>query len=171
VAEVSDAAIFCARCGAAGQKVESYCRSCGEWLPDPAPAAHLPGRLRGLSPERKQRRIHILQILSALAALAAALVTLAVHLGLHPDMLVLSILLCFLVVAWQGVSFFIGRSIQGMRSQGTAEGGPALPAAKGAARPSMNAADTAGLVRPPSVTENTTALLDPVPLKKDGGRK
>ena len=38
LAEVSEAAIFCARCGAAGQKVESYCRSCGEWLPDPAPA-------------------------------------------------------------------------------------------------------------------------------------
>ena len=32
---MSDAAIFCARCGAPGQKVEAYCRSCGEWLPDP----------------------------------------------------------------------------------------------------------------------------------------
>ncbi len=167
---MSHAAIFCARCGAAGQKVESYCRSCGEWLPDPAAAAHLPGRLRGLSPERKQRRIHTLQLLSALAALAAAVITLAVHLGLHPDMLVVSILLCFLVVAWQGVAFFIGRSIRGLRSQGPAEGEPALPAAQGGARTALNTADTRDLVRPPSVTENTTAILDRVPLKKGGNK-
>jgi hypothetical protein len=167
---VSDAAIFCARCGAAGQKVESYCRSCGEWLPDPTVTWHPRGRLRGLSPERKQRRIHTLQLLSALAALAAALITLAVHLGLHPDMLVVPILLCFVVVAWQGVAFLIGRSIRGMRSQGSAEGGAALPASKVGARSALNAADTGGLVRPPSVTENTTALLDPVPSKK-GGQK
>jgi len=166
---VSEAPIFCARCGAAGQKVESYCRSCGEWLPDPAPAWHPRGRLRGLSPERKQRRIHTLQLLSALAAAAAALITLAVHLGLHPDMLVVSILLCFVVVAWQGVAFFIGRSIQGARGQGPAEGGPALPAEQqGEARPALNAGDTGGLIRPASVTENTTALLDPAPLKKGG---
>lgn len=167
---MSDAAIFCVRCGAAGQKVESYCRSCGEWLPDPAAAWHPRGRLRGLSPERKQRRIRTLEILSALAAAAAALVTLAVHFGLHPDMLVVTILLCFVVVAWQGVAFFIGRSIQGTRGQGSAEGGPALPLAQGGTRPALNAADTGNLVRPSSVTENTTALLDPVPVKK-GGKK
>lgn len=167
--EVSDAVIFCARCGAAGQKVESYCRSCGEWLPDPAAAWHPRGRLRGLSPERKQRRIRTLEILSALAAAAAAVITLAVHFGLHPDMLVVTIILCFVVVAWQAVAFFIGHSIQGTRGQGSAEGGgPSLPAAQAGARPTLSAADTAGLVRPQSVTENTTALLDRVPSKKGG---
>jgi hypothetical protein len=163
---MSDAAIFCARCGAAGQKVESYCRSCGEWLPDPAPAGRRPGRLRGLSPELKQRRIYVLQFLSALAALAAASITLAVHFGLHPDLLVVTILLCFIVVAWQVVAFFIGRSIQGRRNQETTGGGPALPAAHGGERPALGPADTGDLVRPPSVTESTTALLDPVPVKK-----
>ena len=168
---MSDAAIFCARCGAAGQKVESYCRSCGEWLPNPSVAWHPPGRLRGLSPERKRRRIQTLQLLSALAALAAAVNTLAVHFGLHEDMLVVTILLCFVVVTWQAVAFFIGRSIQGMRSQGSAEGEPALPSAQGAARSALSAADTRDLVRPQSVTENTTALLDPAPSKKGGSRK
>jgi len=167
---VSDGAIFCARCGAAGQKVESYCRSCGEWLPDPAAVGLRPGRLRGLSPELKQRRIYTLQLLSALAALAAALITLAVHFGLHPDLLVVPILLCLVVVAWQVVAFFIGRSIGGRRGQVAAGGGPALPAAEGGAAPVLRAADTEGLVRPPSVAESTTALLDPVPSKK-GGRK
>ncbi len=163
---MSDAAIFCAKCGAAGQKVDSYCRSCGEWLPDPTAAALLPGRLRGVSPERKQRRIYTLQLLSALAALAAALITLGVHFGLHPDMLVVSALLCFVVVAWQVVAFFLGRSIQARRSQDAAAGGPSLPAARSDARPALGAADTGGMVRPQSVTENTTALLDPLPASK-----
>lgn len=44
--------------------------------------------------------------------------------------------------------------------------GSGLPAAKGGGRSALNAADTGDLVRPPSVTESTTALLDPVPVKK-----
>jgi hypothetical protein len=166
---VSDASIFCARCGAAGQKAESYCRSCGEWLPDPVPAWHPRGRLRGLSPERKQKRIRILELLSALAAAVAAIITLGVHFGAHPDLLVITVLLCFIVVAWQVVAFFIGRSIQGRRGQEPAERSPALPAARAGGHSALNAADTGDLVRPASVTENTTALLDSVQVKK--GRK
>ena len=164
---MSDAAIFCARCGAAGQKVGSYCRSCGEWLPDPAGAGIGPaGRLRGLSPERRRRRIHTLQLLTALAAAVSALITLAVHFGAHPDLLVITVLLCLLVVAWQGVAFLLGRGVQGRRGQESAGGGPALPAAQAGAVPALNAADTGDMVSRTSVTENTTALLDPVPAKK-----
>ena len=163
---MSNESIFCARCGASGQKAEAYCRSCGEWLPDPTAVVRLgPGRLRGVSPERKQRRIHLLQFLSAMAAAAAGILTLAVHFGLHPDMLMVVALLCFVVVAWQVVAFVLGRSIEARRSQGAAEGGPALPTSPGAARPALGAADTSDLLRPPSVTENTTALLDQVPRK------
>jgi hypothetical protein len=165
---VSDVAIFCARCGAAGQKVDSYCRSCGEWLPDPEVKWHPRGRLRGLSPERKWRRLRTLELLSALAAVAAAFIAFAVRAGADSDLLILSMLLCLVVVAWQAVALFIGRSIQGGRSRGSAEGGPALPAAQGGARSALNAADTGGLVRPPSVTENTTELLEPGRLRRGG---
>lgn len=165
---MSGAVIFCARCGAAGQKVNAYCRSCGEWLPDPAPAGPLPARLRGLSPELRQRRVHTLQLLSALAAAAAGLITLAVTFGLHRDVLVVAALLCFVVVAWQGVAFFIGRGVHDRRGQEPAGGTPSLPAAQGGEPRALGAADTAGLARPPSVSEETTALLDPLPLKKGG---
>jgi hypothetical protein len=167
---LSGAAIFCARCGTAGQKVESYCRSCGEWLPDPEVKWHPRDRLRGLSPERKWRRLRTLEVLTALAAAGAAFIAFAVRAGADLDLLIVSMLLCLVVVAWQAVALFIGRSIQGGRGRGPAEGGLALPAARAGARPSLNPADTGGLVRPPSVTENTTALLDPVPLKR-GGKK
>lgn len=164
---MSDAAIFCSRCGAAGQRAESYCRSCGEWLPDPAAAWHPRNRLRGLSPERRQRRIRVLELLSALAAATAGVIILTGRGGAQPELLVIAALLCFIVVAWQAVAFFIGRSIQGKRGREAAEVGTALPA-QGGARSALNAADTGDLVRPPSVTENTTALLDPVPLKRGG---
>jgi hypothetical protein len=124
--------------------------------------------LRGLSPERKWRRIRTLEVLSALAAAAAAVIAFAVRGGADLDLLIVSILLCFVVVAWQAVAFFIGRSIQGGRSRGATEGGPALPAAQGRARPALNAADTGGLVRPPSVTENTTELLEPGRVRRGG---
>lgn len=164
---MSDATIFCARCGASGQKTEAYCRSCGEWLPDPAAGRLGPGRLRGVSPEGKQRRIYLLQLLSALAAAAAGLLTLAVLFGAHRDVLLIPTLLCFVVVAWQVVASFLGRSIQARRSQELAGGNTTLPAAQGQARPALGAAETADLIRPPSVTENTTALLDRVPARKE----
>ena len=167
---MSDAAIFCSKCGAPGQKIESYCRSCGEWLPDPTAAWHPRGRLRQLSPERKQRRMRVLELISAVAAALAGVITLAVLSGADFELLIVPMVLCFLIVGWQAVAFFLGRSIQGRRSQGETEGGPTLPTAQAGARSALNTADTSDLVRPPSVTENTTALLDPAPLKKGGKR-
>jgi hypothetical protein len=167
---VSNEAIYCSRCGAPGQRVESYCRCCGEWLPDPSAAMTPRGRLRRLSPERKQRRMRALELLSAVAALVAGLLTLAVLSGASLEFLVVSMILCFAVVGWQMVTFFMGRSIQNRQNQAAAEDGPALPLTRAGARPVLNGADTRDMVPPPSVTEHTTALLDSVPAKK-GGRE
>jgi hypothetical protein len=112
--------------------------------------------------------MRVLELLSAIAALASGLITLAVLSGADFELLVVPIILCFAVVGWQTVAFFMGRSIQGKRGQDSAEGGPTLPTARADVRPTLNPADTRDLVRPPSVTENTTALLDPAPSKKGG---
>lgn len=160
------ATIFCSSCGAAGQRVESYCRSCGEWLPDPAAALTPRGRLRRLSPERKQRRMRLLEILSATAALISGLVTLAVLSGADFELLVVPLILCFAVVGWQLVAFFMGRSLQGRRGQEPAGCGLTLPTAQADMRSALNPADTRDFVRSPSVTENTTALFNPVHVKK-----
>jgi hypothetical protein len=162
--------IFCSRCGAPGQTVESYCRSCGGWLPDPAAAMTPRGRLRHLSPERKQRRMRLLELLSAAAALVSALTTLAVLTGADVGLLVIPLFLCFAVVGWQLVTFFMGRSIQRRQNPAAAEGGRTPPTTPAGARPALNAADTRDLVPPSSVTEHTTSLLDPVPAKR-GGRE
>jgi hypothetical protein len=112
--------------------------------------------------------MRLLELLSALAALVAGLLTLSVLTGAGLERLVVAMLLCFAVVGWQMVTFFMGRSIQGRGGQEPGDGGPTQPAAQAGAPPSLNAADTRDLVRPPSVTDNTTALLDPVPVKKSG---
>lgn len=160
------ATIFCSRCGAPGQKVESYCRSCGEWLPDPAAAWHPRGRLRRLSPERKHRRMRVLELLSAVAALVSGVIALAVLTGADLEMLVIPVILCFAVVGWQTVAFFMGRSIQRRRGQDAAEDRQALPIPPAEARSALNPADTRDMVRPPSVTEQTTALFNPAGTKK-----
>jgi hypothetical protein len=162
------ATVFCSRCGAPGQTVESYCRSCGEWLPDPTAAWHPPGKLRRLSPEHKHRRMRALELLSAAAALVSGIVAVSVHGGASRGLLIIPIILCFAVVVWQAVAFFLGSSLQGRRVRGAAEGGTILPAAQGGSRPTLNSADTRDLVPRPSVTENTTALLDSIPTKKGG---
>jgi hypothetical protein len=64
----------------------------------------------------------------------------------------------------------MGRSIHGRRGSRSAEDGEALPLARAGAMDALNAADTRDLVPPPSVTEQTTTLLDSTPLKK-GGRE
>src|SRR5919205_767054 len=105
------ATIFCPRCGAPGQRVESYCRSCGEWLPDPAAALTPRGRMRRMSPERKQRRMRALELLSAAAAFASGVMTLAVFHGAGHEFLFVPVILCFAIFAWQLVAFFMGRSL------------------------------------------------------------
>jgi hypothetical protein len=107
-----------------------------------------------------------LELLSATAALASGLLMLAVHSGASLELLVVAMILCFAIVGWQMVTFFMGRSIQARRVQESVEGGATLPAARDGAPPTLNAADTRDLVQPPSVTENTTALLESIPAKK-----
>ena len=107
-----------------------------------------------------------LELLSAAAALVSGLLTLAVLTGASLELLVVAMVLCFAVVGWQMVTFFMGRSIQARRGPEAVEEGATLTAARAGARPTLNAADTRDLVRPPSVTENTTALLDTAPAKR-----
>lgn len=111
-----------------------------------------------------------LELLSAAAALISGIVTASVHGGAGRELLIIPIILCFAVAAWQVVAFFLGNSLQGRRTRRADEGGPKLPAAHGGSRPTLDAADTRDLVPPPSVTENTTVLLDHIPAKK-GGRE
>ena len=152
--------MFCPKCGAAEQSTDSYCKRCGEWLPDTSRLGRRRGRLRMRTPEQRNRRMRILEVVSALSALAAAALISAVLAGkLDKPALVIAMDLCIVMAIFQVVTFLIGFSLQ---ESGTSDR-------------QLDAADTSQLVPPPpSVTESTTALLEHAPNvagRKEGGRK
>lgn len=155
---MSDAhTIFCSKCGAPGQTPDSYCRSCGEWLPDMRVARRRRGRIRMRTPEERHRRIRLLEALSAAASLTAAvLVFTALGLTQSRSLLAFAADLCIVIFVFQVVAFIIGRGLQKRAEKGRDE----LPGAGPASPPQLAPADASQFVRPPSVTEHTTELLE-----------
>ena len=168
--------MFCPKCGAAEQSTDSYCKRCGEWLPDTSRLGRRHGRLRMRTPEQRNRRMRILEAVSALSALAAAVLISAVLAGkLDKPALVIAMDLCIVTAIFQVVSFLIGHSLQKrQKKQGRDEVDKSMNLESGRADRQLDPADTSRLVRPPSVTESTTALLEPAPNvveRKKGGRQ
>ena len=165
---MSDAAetIFCSRCGAGGQHADSYCRSCGLWLPDPRAVGRRHGRLRLRTPEERNRKMRVLEAVGAVFSLSAA-VLIFVSLAARPShpLLVPAADLCIVAAVFQVVSFVIGRGLQKRIEKGHRdETGRAAVADV----PQLSPADSSQFVRPPSVTEHTTELLEPRKARRGG---
>lgn len=156
--------MFCSKCGAADQSADSYCKRCGEWLPDTKRLGRRRGRLRARTPEQRHQKMRILEAMSAIAALSSAFIILAALAGkVDRHGLSMAVELCFVTAAFQIVNFAIGYSLQKRLRQGRDETDRTgiLEAADPA---QLNRADTSNLARAASsVTESTTELLDPVP--------
>jgi hypothetical protein len=168
--------MFCPKCGAAEQSTDSYCKRCGEWLPDTSHLGRRRGRLRARTPEQRNRRMRILEAASALSALGAAVLIAAVMAGrLDKPALAIAMDLCIVTAMFQVVTFLIGYSLQKRQKQGRDEVDKSINLESGKSGGQLNPADTGHLVPPPpSVTESTTALLEPAPNvagRKEGGRK
>ena len=154
--------MFCPKCGAADQTTDSYCKRCGEWLPDTSRLGRRRGRLRMRTPEQRNQKMRILEAMSFLAALSAAFIIAAFFSGkLEKPALTISLDLCVVTAMFQIVNFIIGRSLQTRLKQGREEleKEDALKATD--ERFQLKQADTSNLVQPASVTESTTALLEP----------
>jgi hypothetical protein len=65
--------MFCPKCGTGGQRVDAYCKRCGEWLPDMSGFARRALWGQGIEPEQKIKTMLIWQSLSAALALFSAL--------------------------------------------------------------------------------------------------
>ena len=68
--------MFCPKCGADGQSAESYCKRCGEWLPD-LDAIRSPRLFRKRTREEKIRKMRVLEAVSAALSLTAAAIPLS----------------------------------------------------------------------------------------------
>jgi hypothetical protein len=108
--------------------------------------------------------MRILEAVSALSALASAALITAVLAGrLDKPALVIAMDLCIMTAIFQVVTFLVGYSLQKRQKQGRAEVDSSMNLETGKGNRQLDRADTSHLVEPPSVTESTTALLEPVP--------
>ena len=157
--------MFCSKCGAADQSADSYCKRCGEWLPDTARLGRRRGRIRARTPEQRHQKMRVIEAMSALAALSSAVIILAVLAGkVDRPVLVMAADLCFLTAIFQAINFVIGYSLQKRLRQGHDETGRTGILEANTDRPQLNQADTRNLARAASsVTESTTEILDAVP--------
>ena len=153
--------MFCPKCGADAQSAESYCKRCGEWLPD-IDALVRPRLFRKWTREDKIRKMRVLEAVSAgLSLIAAAIIISILAGGGNTQLLFLATFCCLLVAAYQVVNFYLGYKLQQRVDQSRA-GTDEIAAAEKGVRV-LTSADATPFVAGHSVIENTTELLEPIP--------
>jgi hypothetical protein len=155
--------MFCQNCGAPEQAADSYCKRCGEWLPDMK--RRRGRRLGNATPEQLLTRVLVLGGLSSLASLVATVLLFTVHtVGPAESAVMLAATFTLLACAWQFISSLIGfrlkRRLTSARTAGAET--PAL-AEPGGRQPALAAGETSRFADVRSVTEGTTELLEPLP--------
>lgn len=162
--------MFCPKCGADDQSAESYCKRCGEWLPD-LDTIRRPGLFRKRTREEKIRKMRVLEAVSAALSLTAGGIITAVQVaGADTQLLQLAVLCCVIVAVYQMVNFYLGHKLQ-QRIDQSRSGLPdeINPAEEAFGR--LNAADTSNFANRASVVENTTELLEPLPRQAKRNKK
>jgi hypothetical protein len=154
--------MFCPKCGADAQSAESYCKRCGEWLPD-IDALVRPGLFRKPTREDKIRKMRVLEAVSAgLSLISAAIIISILAGGGDTQLLFLAAFCCLLVAAYQVVNFYLGYKLHQRVDQSRA-GTDVIGAETEKGVRVLRSADATPFVGGHSVIENTTELLEPIP--------
>ena len=158
--------MFCPNCGAEGQSVESYCRFCGEWLPD---IAALTNRkfFGKLTREQKIGKMRVLEAVSAGLSLTAAAIIISILAGGDMKILFLAAFCCILVAVYQVVNFYLGYKLQPRTDQRRPENEEEIKTIAGKGINALNAGETIDFVNRASVTDNTTKNFEPVLREKN----
>jgi hypothetical protein len=152
--------MFCPNCGAEGQSAESYCRICGEWLPD-IQALAKPKLFGKLSREQKIGKMRVLEMVSAGLSLTSAAIIISILAGGDKKILFLAAFCSILVFVYQLINFYLGYKIHSKPDQKRSENNEQLGAISEKKLGALKAADTSDFVQRASVTENTTKDLEP----------
>ena len=149
--------MFCPKCGNADQSPESYCRQCGEWLPNLEDTGKA-GFFRVTTREEKVRKIRTLELISIGLSLTSAMIIFAFLFGnIDRGLLFLALASGLVVAVYQAASMYMGHKVLRGLPRGPAE--KEKPAAV-----ELPPAATKQLNTPASVVEKTTELLDKVPV-------
>ena len=155
--------MFCPNCGKADQKENSYCRHCGEFLPDFSQKNNL--AFGGNTPEDQIRTNLVLNLMSAIVSFVLAIILFATSGFFSPQaspITYIVIAFLFAMSAWQISTFAVGLKLKKRfkkekQAATTPEPDKQFQAAE--TRELLNEADPSNAVPIGSVTENTTRKL------------
>jgi hypothetical protein len=153
--------MFCPKCGKADQQENSYCRQCGEFLPDLNKKNKL--AFGGSTPEEQIRANLFLNLLSAVVSLTLAILLYLVfaHRETHPIVYIVGAFL-LATTMWQLSTFYVGlklkKSFQKRRASDAAAESSPVQINDAKTKELLPEADFENTV-PTSVTENTTRHL------------
>jgi hypothetical protein len=146
--------MFCPQCGAPDQNAKSYCRRCGEWLADAS-----------TTPEQRMKVMMIFNGLNSLMALAAAIILYSTYLG-TPEAkwsIYVAAAFCSVIAVHQAISFGFALDLR-LRSWRIRKELPPTSASVRTEPPGhLEGRDTDQILDLPSVTENTTRILQEAP--------
>lgn len=154
--------MYCPKCGKAEQKEKTFCRNCGEFLPDLSRTKGS-ASFGGDTPEDQIKVNLVLNLLSALVSLFFAV---ALYVTFHdrdtPTIVYLAAAFLLAMSAWQFSTFYIGLKLKKHFSREPEVSVPDNPTQASIkaeqSKKSLNEADFESIV-PASVTENTTKTL------------
>ncbi|HEY0171686.1 MAG TPA: hypothetical protein VGB98_11745 [Pyrinomonadaceae bacterium] len=157
--------MFCPKCGADDQSADSYCRRCGEWLPD-IDALARPLLFRKSTREQKIRKMRILEAISAgLSLTSAAIIISVLRGGADTQLLILAVFCCLIVAAYQVINFYLGRKLQQSVDQSRTQSTGEIKSGAEEGVRALSTGDATRFVGGRSVVEGTTQLLEPLPRK------
>jgi hypothetical protein len=168
--------MFCSNCGKGEQTPDSYCRSCGEFLLDPASKYSLINRILAISRPEKQFNVTLtIDLVTSIVSGLLLVFLMGYFDGRYqrtgipaPPIVYLVYLFLGLVSAWQLLSFVIGLKFKSQLSGAKRSGLPTDQrlntdsSQTRSAETALPAADHQNIV-PTTVTEDTTKNLDRIP--------
>ncbi|MEZ5306912.1 MAG: hypothetical protein R2684_07180 [Pyrinomonadaceae bacterium] len=145
--------MYCPNCGTAEQTSESYCRSCGIYLPKFGDSGKLPK-----TPAEQFRLSIVFNVLTAVASFSMAIALIVIHAGkddVHP-VIFSAISFMFVIAIWQTISLFNNLKLRNRFVRKEIETSASLT--EKPAHEALPEADFSNVVQS-SVTENTTRKL------------
>lgn len=162
--------MFCPKCGKADQNANSYCRNCGEFLHDFTKTKKQ--AFGGSTPQQNVDTTLFFSASSAVVALFSAIALYATHLGRNDVLWSVYVAAAFLltIAGWQASNFVVALKLRKhfKRRQKLTQSDESnqLVNQLDTSFAALPEANTSQFVKPQTVVENTTELLEPVPLKR-----
>lgn len=153
--------MFCPDCGAADQIPNGYCKRCGEWLVDP----QLKRRVATGDPLGRINTMMGFSAISAVMSLSAAVMLALTYFG-SPEArwsVFVTVAMCAIIGIHQTMNFFFAFEFRQTIKARRDNMKQPRPEVRGATTAALESGSATEFVRPSSVTDHTTELLEPVP--------